>query len=77
MAVYFRAAVMLSTLVGLPAAWIYYGPLPAGAQRVVDRFLEVAREAVSGQRQPPVSSAWDQEKTAPRFNEAHFGELPR
>ncbi len=76
MAVYFRAAVMLSTLVGLPAAWIYYGPLPAGAQRVVDRFLEVAREAVSGQRQPPVSSAWDQEKTAPRFNEAHLGELP-
>jgi hypothetical protein len=41
-----RAAIMLTVLVGLPAAWVYYGPLPHGAQRVVDRFLAAAREAV-------------------------------
>ncbi|RIK72684.1 MAG: hypothetical protein DCC67_18940 [Planctomycetota bacterium] len=41
---------MLSALVGLPAAWIYYGPLPPEAQRIVDRFIGVAREAIGWNR---------------------------
>ena len=68
----FRATVMLVTLVGLPAAWIYYGPLPTGAQKVVDRFVDVAREAMGWQHQLPVKQAWDQDKAAPRFEEAPF-----
>ncbi len=72
MTVFFRAAVMLLTLVGLPAAWVYYGPLPTGAQRVVDRFVEVARDALGMQRQSPDHQARDQDKVAPRFNEAPF-----
>jgi hypothetical protein len=46
MATAFRAAVMLAFLVGLPAAWIYYGPLPEQAQRTVDRLIQDAKEAV-------------------------------
>ena len=42
----FRALVMLSLLVGLPAAWVYYGPLPPSAQRVVDRLVVTAKEAL-------------------------------
>lgn len=42
----FRALVMLAFLVGLPAAWIYYGPLPERAQRTVDRLIRDAKEAV-------------------------------
>lgn len=42
----FRALVMLSVLVGLPAAWIYYGPLPPEAQPIVDRFVGVAKRAL-------------------------------
>jgi len=45
MATLVRAVVMLSVLVGLPAAWIYYGPLPPQAQRVVDRFVAAVRDA--------------------------------
>jgi hypothetical protein len=37
---------MLSTLVGLPAAWIYYGPLPPQAQQVANRLVSVAKEAL-------------------------------
>jgi hypothetical protein len=46
----FRAAVMLSVLVGLPAAWMYYGPLPDRAQQIVDRFVAAAKEAVDWDR---------------------------
>ena len=46
MAVMFRAIVMLVVLVGLPAAWVYYGPLPPAAQQVVDRAVEVVKDAV-------------------------------
>ena len=60
----FRAAVMLSVLVGLPAAWIYYGPLPPSAQKVVDRVVEVVKDA-TGWQQPHCDSFDD--KTAPRF----------
>lgn len=45
-----RAAIMLAVLVGLPAAWVYYGPLPPQAQRVVDRFVTAAKEAVDWDR---------------------------
>ena len=69
MVVFFRALVMLLTLVGLPAAWIYYGPLPQGAQRVVDRFVEVARDAV-GWRQPVTTDSVNYMKTPPRYDEA-------
>lgn len=56
MAVFFRALVMLVTLVGLPTAWVYYGPLPAGAQRVVDRFVEVAQDALGWKRPATVDT---------------------
>lgn len=46
MAVLLRAVVMIVALVGLPAAWVYYGPLPPGPQRIVDRALEVARTSL-------------------------------
>lgn len=49
MAVMLRAVVMLVVLVGLPSAWIYYGPLPAGAQRVVDRLLEMGNTILAGE----------------------------
>lgn len=68
MPVFFRALVMLITLVGLPAAWLYYGPLPAGAQRVVDRFVEVAQDALGWKRPATIDSLGVQE-TLPRFDE--------
>ena len=46
MATTFRAIVMFAVLVGLPAAWVYYGPLPPDAQRVVDRLVGVAKETL-------------------------------
>ena len=67
MVVFFRAIVMLAVLVGLPAAWIYYGPLPSGAQRAVDRALEVVRNA-TGWQQPTAETVAT--KAAPRFNVA-------
>jgi hypothetical protein len=47
-----RAAIMLGALVGLPAAWVYYGPLPPEAQRVADRFVFAAMEAIGWNRTP-------------------------
>ena len=64
MVVFFRAVVMLVVLVGLPAAWIYYGPLPTGAQTVVDRVVEVVKNATGWQR--PSEDLQDA-KAAPRF----------
>lgn len=60
----FRASVMLAVLVGLPAAWIYYGPLPPSAQKVVDRAVEVVKDA-TGWQQPYEQP--QEAKTAPRF----------
>jgi len=60
----FRAGVMLSVLVGLPAAWVYYGPLPPNAQRVVDRIVDAAKEA----------AGW--EEPAPNRGEALAAEAP-
>lgn len=67
MLVFFRAVVMLAVLVGLPAAWIYYGPLPPGAQKVVDRVVDVVKSATGWQRpsEDPLES-----KAAPRFSAA-------
>jgi hypothetical protein len=45
-----RAAIMLAVLVGLPAAWIYYGPLPPQAQAAVDRMVAAAKDAVEWDR---------------------------
>lgn len=56
MPVFVRALVMLITLVGLPAAWVYYGPLPDGAQRVVNRFVEVAQDALGWKHAATVDS---------------------
>ncbi len=67
MVVFFRAVVMLAVLVGLPAAWIYYGPLPSGAQRAVDRVVEVVRNA-TGWHQPTAETVAT--KAAPRFSVA-------
>jgi hypothetical protein len=66
MATLFRATVMLSVLVGLPGAWIYYGPLPTGAQRVVDRFVAIAKET-TGWKEAEAKPAptWDFTKSAP------------
>jgi hypothetical protein len=65
MLVFFRALVMLAVLVGLPAAWIYSGPLPPGAQRVVDRVVDIVKDATGWQQ--PVESPLSA-KTAPRFS---------
>jgi hypothetical protein len=56
MATCFRALVMLSVLVGLPAAWIYYGPLPPEGQRVVDRVVSAAKEAIGWNKSAPFES---------------------
>jgi len=74
MAVYFRAAVMLIALVGLPAAWVYMGPLPESAQRVVDRLVDVAKEALDWQERFPGDSP--EVKSAPRFAD-RLPEAPR
>ena len=65
MATFFRALVMLSVLVGLPAAWIYYGPLPPEGQRVVDRMVTAAKEAVGWNK-----SATQSSEAAPKSDEA-------
>lgn len=68
MAVFLRALVMLVTLVGLPAAWVYFGPLPPGPQRVIDRFMDVARNALGLEQN---AGACEQRNlgVAPRFQE--------
>jgi hypothetical protein len=73
MATLFRAAVMLAVLVGLPGAWIYYGPLPSSAQRVVDRFVTIAKEATGWKSaEPATKPAWDFTKSEPIVGE-HVG----
>ncbi len=73
MVVFLRAVVMLAVLVGLPAAWVYYGPLPPGAQPAVDRVVEVVRNA-TGWQQP--TSETSIQKAAPRYDVA-AREAPR
>ena len=67
MALILRAAVMLVVLVGLPSAWVYYGPLPEGAQKFVGRMVEICKEALSGEKNKhPRNSGI----TAPRYENA-------
>jgi hypothetical protein len=53
MATTFRALVMIVVLVGLPAAWVCYGPLPPEAQRVADRLVGGARELIGWDKTSP------------------------
>jgi len=64
MAVVLRAGVMLVVLVGLPSAWVYYGPLPAGAQSLVDRVVEISKTALAGETATPLRDA---ALVAPRY----------
>ena len=64
MPVVMRATIMLLILVGLPAAWVYYGPLPPNAQKVADRVIELAQEALGWQTQPQTTEVI----TAPRYS---------
>jgi len=64
MAVKMRAIVMLLVLVGLPAAWVYYGPLPPRVQRVADRVIELAQDALGWEQSQSVEATI----TAPRYH---------
>ena len=69
MATLFRAVVMLSVLVGLPAAWVYYGPLPPAAMGVVERTIATARQSLGWEsRQSDVAWQAESQGTAPRFD---------
>lgn len=65
MATSLRATVMLVILVGAPAAWIYLGPLPKEAQRVVTRLISLTKNRLN-----MVSAVVpaQQRKSAPRFD---------
>jgi hypothetical protein len=54
-----RAAIMLAVLVGLPTAWMYYGPLPPQAQRTVDRLVASAKEALDWDKRLGVETEAD------------------
>jgi hypothetical protein len=68
MATAFRAMVMLMVLVGLPAVWVYYGPLPPAAMGVIERTLATAQQSL-GWNDPASPTPWATAppKTAPRF----------
>ncbi len=69
MATAFRAVVMLLTLVALPAAWVYYGPLPPAAMGVVERTVASAKQSLGWEETAP-TAVWMAEtpKSAPRFD---------
>lgn len=76
MATLFRVAVMLTVLVGLPGAWIYYGPLPTGAQRVVDRFVTIAKDATGWKdAEPKPRPTWDFTTSAPLAGDGERSDL--
>ncbi len=64
MATAMRSIVMLLVLVGLPSAWVYYGPLPPRAQQVVDRVVEIAQDALGTRQQTERAEATI---SAPRY----------
>ena len=69
MATAFRATVMLVVLVGLPAAWVYYGPLPPEAMGVIQRTIASAKNSIGWDEQFQTSRWADEtQKTAPRFD---------
>jgi len=62
---------MLTTLVGLPAAWIYYGPLPEGQQQVLDDLIDGATNRARE------TLGWDVERTqAATAKPQAAGDLP-
>lgn len=73
MATIFRATVMLTVLVGLPSAWVYYGPLPPEAMGVIQRTVASAKhtlgwdDSVQEFGQPSTKPS-QSPKTAPRFD---------
>lgn len=69
MATVFRATVMLVTLVGLPAVWVYYGPLPTPVMGVIERTVLAAKQSC-GWAGCELTNPWDssEEKTAPRYD---------
>lgn len=73
-----RAAIMITVLVGLPAAWVYYGPLPDRAQRVVDRFVAAAKEATGWKEPAPLPAKRPVAPTPVSFEQeaAAFDALP-
>jgi hypothetical protein len=60
MSTWIRGTIMLATLVGLPAAWIYWGPLPPEAQAVVDRTIDRIKQSAGwyGQGERLSWSGW-------------------
>ncbi len=68
MATVFRAVVMLVVLVGLPSAWVYYGPLPPAAIEVIERTVASAKQSF-GWNESAAATEWlvETPKTAPRF----------
>jgi len=69
MATAFRAIVMLAVLVGLPAAWVYYGPLPPSAMGVIQRTVATAKQSLGWKDQgSPTRWTVETPKTAPRFD---------
>jgi|GEM_PF-1376898 len=69
MATLFRAVVMLVVLVGLPSAWVYYGPLPPAAMGVVQRTIAAAKQSF-GLAAHHSDNTWQDKpsRTAPRFD---------
>jgi len=57
MATMFRAVVMLVVLVGLPAVWVYFGPLPPAALGVIERTVGAAKQSFGWERLP-TAAAW-------------------
>ncbi len=67
MAALFRAMVMLFVLVGLPAAWVYYGPLPPEAMGVIQRTVATAKQSL-GWNDLTRSESWGNRSiAAPKF----------
>jgi len=68
MATLFRALVMLLVLIGLPAAWVYYGPLPPEAMGMIQRTVASAQQAFGLSDRPTPDSWVSPAKTAPKFD---------
>ena len=67
MAALFRATVMLLVLVGLPAAWIYYGPLPPEAMGVIQRTVATAKQSLGWNDRKSGDSWPNRSIAAPKF----------
>ena len=65
MATTLRATVMLVILVGVPAAWIYLGPLPMEAQQVVTRLITTVKNRLG---MVPLAVPGQPKISAPRFD---------